>query len=606
MAFGTPGSSKRRKHSKPGSTTMRGFHFRIEANTAGARKLHQALDLGLELRNDQAMALESSRQEARAAKLRGEEPHYLSAFELKKMVAGDCLHPKFAALHSQVRQDISMRVTEGQKRWFEAMKQGRRHVRPPGLMARKNFRSITYPQYGTAAHIKNGVLHLSKLGEFRLIGWRKMRGSKKCITVKFKEGHFWAIVMCEVQERDVCRPFAVVKQTLLDTGVDPGLAAVLTDSVGTSYETPKPLKQAKATLRHIQKDVSRKFEMRKKLHLKTLNAARAACAPGELGRLAPVAAGLVESLRKIPYSKRLKLNIKKLACAHTKVERIRCDVARKNARKIEKNFARAAVEEHSLQFMVKNPRQAKATADVAIGKQKHALRSALGKGRYFEASNRRIEGGNSQTCLCGASVPKTLKDRWHSCPECGLGVDQPMPRDQMSAIICQYETFGTIPNLTEVNKFKQHSTPGLGVLERVTLQNAVQLLETRRGEGKGRGSESCTAESHTVVKGKAKGASRKSPGTSVQSAEVGTKVQTKAVAFESSVKRPAPGESVIRNTAGGALASSAEAKTAGHVSSARTCLVEAKVRVTKKTRSTRRQLEVPRSLPRSPLLQVGE
>ena len=88
------------------------------------------------------------------------------------------------------------------------MKEGRRHVRPPAAIPRKKFRSITYPQYGTAAKIHNGRLHLSKLGEFRLIGWRKMRGAKKSVTIKFKEGHFWAIVMCEVQECDVCRPYA--------------------------------------------------------------------------------------------------------------------------------------------------------------------------------------------------------------------------------------------------------------------------------------------------------------------------------------------------------------------------------------------------------------
>jgi len=28
--------------------------------------------------------------------------------------------------------------------------------------------------------------------------------------------------------------------------------------------------------------------------------------------------------------------------------------------------------------------------------------------------------GTSQTCVCGASVPKNLRDRWHECPACGL------------------------------------------------------------------------------------------------------------------------------------------------------------------------------------------
>jgi len=37
--------------------------------------------------------------------------------------------------------------------------------------------------------------------------------------------------------------------------------------------------------------------------------------------------------------------------------------------------------------------------------------------------------GTSQTCTCGAHVPKTLSDRWHQCPRCGLSA----PRDVVSA-----------------------------------------------------------------------------------------------------------------------------------------------------------------------------
>ena len=37
--------------------------------------------------------------------------------------------------------------------------------------------------------------------------------------------------------------------------------------------------------------------------------------------------------------------------------------------------------------------------------------------------------GTSQTCPCGASVPKTLADRWHDCPACGLSAG----RDHVSA-----------------------------------------------------------------------------------------------------------------------------------------------------------------------------
>lgn len=502
-----------KRKGKPGGTTLRAFHFRLEATPQGSRKLHAVLDLAHELRNLQVGVLVANRDEAHAAKERGEQPVYLSAGDLKKLVASKELPQQFQALHSQVRQDISLRVSEGQKRWLEALKEGRPNVRPPGAIARKHFRSITYPQYGTAAHIKNGRLHLSKLGEFALIGWRKMRGAKKTVTLKWKDGHWWAIVMCEVQERDVCRPLAEV-QHLPDAGVDPGLAAVLTDSHGTSYETPKPLTKAQAKLRQLQKDVSRKFEIRKAQHEAKLALARAG------GNKAPVASGEVQSLTQAPYSNRLRTAIRKLARAHTKVSNVRLDVARKNARRIERSFSRVGVEEHSLGFMLRNRHLAKATSDVAIGMQKQALKSALGSGRYVAAPNRRAEGGNSQTCLCGEAVPKSLANRWHSCPACGLQG----PRDQISAIIVQHTSFGTLPNV---------SAPGLGALEL-----AAKKLETRRGEANGASGESLRAELKRACVPRA--------------------------TSEASEKRRTPRKVPVRNIAGAAQAASAEAKTAGH------------------------------------------
>lgn len=544
---------KNKKHSKVGDTAMRAFHFRIETSPEEFKKLHSTLDLGLELRNLQVAALEESRAQAKIDKAAGLEPHYLSAFDLKKMVASDRLDEKFKGLHSQVRQAISLQISEGQKRWFEALKAGIGNVRPPRKMMRKHFRSITYPQYGAAAQIKNGKLHLSKIGEFRIIGWRKMRGAKKNLTVKFKDGHFWAIVMCQVQQSDVCRPYNDLKDSLPDAGMDPGLSAVMTDSYGNSYETPKPLKAAAKRLRRIQKDVSRKFEVRKALHLKDLTKVREAT-----GSKAPVAEGLVESLREIPYSNRLKANIVKLAKAHTKVANVRKDVAAKVARKVEKKFARVAMEDHGLQFMVKNRRLAKATADVAIGKQKFAIQSTMGKGRYFLAPNRRPEGGNSQTCLCGESVPKTLKDRWHTCPSCGLSAS----RDQVSAIIVQHTTFGSVPDLTS-----KKSAPGLGVLER-----AVKALETRRGESKGR----------KGVREKSRSANGESHATESKSAV------TTAQTLEPSMKRPTQRRRSMRNTTGGAQAPSVEVKTVGHASVASSWSIETKVRVLRERSTTSR------------------
>lgn len=566
-------STKRRKHSKVGETTVRAYHFRLELNPEEFQLLHGVLDLGCELRNQLCATLEDSRRAAREAKLQGLEPQYLSAFELKKQVAGELLDPKFLKLHSQVRQDLSMRVIEGQQRWFEAIKEGRQHVKPPAALPRKKFRSIAFPQYGTSAKITDGRLSLSKIGDFKVLGWRKMRGKKKSVTLKFKEGHFWAIVMCEVQQADVCKPYADVKDRQ-ETGIDPGIAVVLTDSRGKQYDTPKPLAKAKAKLRHIQKDVSRKFEVRKALHLEHLKEVRAAT-----GSKAPVSEGLTESLRTMPYSNRLKANIVVLAKAHTKVERIRDDSAKKTARKIEKKHSRVAVEEHSLKFMMRNRHLAKAASDVAIGKQKFALKSALGKGRYHKASNRRQEGGNSQTCLCGAAVPKSLSVRTHSCPECGLTA----PRDQMSAIIVQHSTFGSTPKLGQYSQvtssgieshgldISKESMPGLGILE-----YAAKVLETRRGESKGRKNDKDSVKVDPVI----------SESCTTESVSAGFPAR----ALEPSVKRPTRSNRLPKHTTGEAQAASVVVNTMGHAGTPCSWPVDTKDFGNEKRATTRRKV----------------
>lgn len=89
--------------------------------------------------------------------------------------------------------------------------------------------------------------------------------------------------------------------------------------------------------------------------------------------------------------------------------------------------------------MIRNKKLARSASDRALSKQKHALKSALGDRLVLVSNQRPGIGGNSQTCLCGAPVPKTLSDRWHDCSECGLSA----PRDAVSANIIELIAFGT-------------------------------------------------------------------------------------------------------------------------------------------------------------------
>jgi hypothetical protein len=218
----------------------------------------------------------------------------------------------------------------------------------------------------------------------------------------------------------------------------------------------------------------------------------------------------------------------------------------------------------------------------------------MGKGRYHDASNKREEGGNSQTCLCGCSVPKKLSERWHSCPECGLQG----PRDQISAIICQYETYGSLPDISKNSLISKMSTPGLGVgvvdaNPKAPLEHAAEKLKARReaalvakreaeallkklatgrGENKGRkGEKGKTSE----VNGESHAAESIND---VQDQSCNINVVITPLTSEFSENRPIhEARSIKENTTGEVLkTASVEVKTTGHVDYVNTCPVETK------------------------------
>lgn len=247
--------------------------------------------------------------------------------------------------------------------------------------------------------------------------------------------------------------------------------------------------------------MARKFDARKAAHAVETKAAKARGEP-------PV------SLREVPYSNRLHNQIARVAKRHTKVARVRDNAHKKNGSVLAVRYGCVAIEHHGVKFMAANRRTSRAAANVALAGQRHALRSALGPERYREVPTARPGiGGNSQTCLCGASVPKTLRDRWHSCGECGIEGE----RDWVSALIVEHTAFGTV------------NEQAVRVLGQRVLGQAMSLLE-RRGEDEARRGEARTGRVATPV--------------------------------ESSAKRPPRASSKARRTAGGKP--TAAGKTAGH------------------------------------------
>lgn len=278
-----------------------------------------------------------------------------------------------AAVHSQVLQDVLHRVDRSFQNFFRRCKSGEKPGYPR-FKGRGWYDSFTYPQWGNGVNLKDGRLSLSKIGNLRLCKDRPFAGIPKTCSIIRRADGWYAAIVCEIEP---C-PFPETGQKI---GVDLGLETFARLSNGEPMENPRFFRRAQKQLRKAQRRLSR----RKK---------------GSNRR---------EKARGL------------LAKAHLKVKRARLDFCHKTALDLVSRFDVIYVEKLNIRGMVRNHPLATAIADAGWGLFLSVLRAKAARaGRQVVDVN---PAGTSQTCSgCGARVPKTLKDRWHSCPYCDLSL----------------------------------------------------------------------------------------------------------------------------------------------------------------------------------------
>ncbi len=225
-------------------------------------------------------------------------------------------------------------------------------------------------------------LYLQGIGQVKVKLHRTVEGTIKTVTLRRKAGKWYVCLSCEM----VDVPLAPTGQSV---GIDVGLTHFLTTDTGETVANPRPLKRAQRRLRVLQRALAR-------------------CKRGS--------------------ARRAKVK-KQVVALHEKVANVRKDFHHKTARTLVQSNDVIVHEDLAVKNMVKNHSLARAIHDAAWSQFLTILtRKAEEAGRQAIAVDPR---GTSQTCPCGASVPKTLADRWHDCPVCGLS----LPRDQVSAML---------------------------------------------------------------------------------------------------------------------------------------------------------------------------
>jgi putative transposase len=318
-------------------------------------------------------------QERRDAyRLRGVSlTYYTQAEQLKAIrAAGDCTLANFSAC-----QDVLRRVDKTFQAFFRRVRAGTEKPGFPRFKSRRRFDSYTFPIYGSGCRLRADRLYVQGVGHIKVKLHRSLEGTIKTVTLKREAGDWFLCVSVEGPER-------VLPETGARIGVDVGLAAFATMSDGTEIANPRYYRRAQARLRLAQRRVARRKRggknRRKAVHL--------------------------------------------LQKAHRHITNQRANFHHQVARVLVNTFDVIAVEDLNIKGLA-GGMLAKAVHDVGWSTFLTTLaHKAAEAGRTLVKVPAR---GTSQTCLCGAAVPKTLADRWHDCLTCGLS----LPRDHVSALL---------------------------------------------------------------------------------------------------------------------------------------------------------------------------
>ena len=280
-------------------------------------------------------------------------------------------------------QDVLRRVDKTFKAFFGRVQRGETPGYPR-FKPRSRYDSMTFPSYGDGVRLRdNGKLYVQGVGEVKVKLHRPVAGRMKTVTVKRDAGRWYACFSVEA----VTVPDTEIYE---DIGIDVGLESFAVLSDGTVIDNPRWYRQAQAKLRVAQRRVARRKRGSK-------------------------------SRRKA---------VQLLQRAHAHVRNTRRNFQHQVARTLVDRYSVIYVEDLNIKGMARGM-LAKSVSDAAWGGFLQILRDkAEEAGRVVWGVNPR---GTSQTCTCGAPVPKTLSERWHECLVCGLS----LARDHVSALLIQ-------------------------------------------------------------------------------------------------------------------------------------------------------------------------
>ena len=359
--------------------SRKSFKYRIYLSNGQRRILEQQLELSRWAYN------ETLAERKRAYEERGES---LRLYDTQALLpVWKLTKPALKLVHSQVLQNISVRVDLAFQAFFRRVKGGAAEVGFPRFKGFGRYDSLTYPQYGNGVRLEGERLILSKMvGAVHVVLHRPLKGTPKTVTLtRSRTGKWFACFSCETEAEPLPPTDAAV-------GVDVGLSsfATLSDG-GKKIDNPRFYRRDEADLKRVQqrKDAAKNAQT------------------------------WPENVKQKGI----------LARIHERIANRRSDFAHKESRTLVNRYQVIVCEDLAPMEMGRSRGMRKSIMDVAWTQFiRMTVAKAAEAGRRVILVNPR---NTTKMCsTCGEIVSKALSVRVHTCPHCGLVMD----RDENAAI----------------------------------------------------------------------------------------------------------------------------------------------------------------------------
>jgi putative transposase len=288
--------------------------------------------------------------------------------------------PTLASVHSQVLQNVAVRIDLAFKAYFRRIKAGEAPGYPR-FLGTGRYVSVTFPQVPVGCKLDAGArrVRLHGVGEVQVILHRPIEGTPKTATIsRSSAGKWYVCFSCE------CVESSLLPETGEQVGIDVGLKTFASLSDGQEIANPRFFLAEERALAKVQR------------------------------RLSKVEKGTPERAERR----------KVVARVHERTRWRRRDFTHQHSRRIVNAFDLIAVEDLSVNRMTHNHCLTKSIHDVAWSRFASLLSyKAVWAGRKFVAVN---PAYTSQDCSqCGhRKTDLNLADRTYTCPCCGVVLDR--------------------------------------------------------------------------------------------------------------------------------------------------------------------------------------